>query len=106
MYLAIQGGGVMSRPEDIKQRLKIALFGIILNPDNLCMVRCVRADILVWRIVEEPLGVSNLRMSHTGDSLKRQLHAPEASSGELCKLISRRRNVIIVSLSDSRKIHR
>ena len=89
----------MPRPEQIKKSLIGALIRIILNPYNLCMVRCVGADILVRRIVRDPLSVPNLSLSHARDPLVSKLHPPEATGGELSKLVSRRRYIVVRFLS-------
>lgn len=94
----------MPGPEQVKERLKGAVFGIVLNPNDLGVSRGFGTDVLVRRIVGDPLCVSNLCLSHPREPLKRKLHAPEASGGELGKVVSRRRRVVVGSLSDRRRI--
>lgn len=90
----------MTLPKDIEQALKADLFRIELNPNNLVMPRRLRTDVLVARIVDEPLAIPDLRLRHAGDPLVSQLRSPEAAGAELRELLTRRRDIVVGSLRD------
>lgn len=92
----------MAVPENIKQVLKAALFRVVLNSNNLVMSRHARTDILVYRVVHEPMAIPNLSLGHTRDSLVSQLQSPKATCAELRELLTWRRNIIVGSLGNSR----
>lgn len=89
MHLAIDGSGVMSRPKQIKQCCVGADFRVELDPNHLNMVGGSGAYQFVVRIRGVTLWISNLSLHNTLNSLKRQLHAPEATRSELSKLVTR-----------------
>lgn len=103
LYLTIEGGRVMARPERREQVLVLALPGIVLDPDNLGVVGGPGADILVGDLVEVPLTVSDLGLGHPGHPLERELHPPEAPRPELRKFLPRRRHVQVRPLRDRRR---
>lgn len=90
----------MAIPEDIEQALEAALFGVVLNPNNLVVSGRARTDILVSRIVEEAMAIPNLGLGHARNPLVSQLHSPEATGAELRELLTWRRNIIVGSLGD------
>lgn len=59
----------MAIPEDIEQVLEAAIFGIVLNSNDLVVSRRARTDILVTRIVDEAMAIPNLGLRHTRDPL-------------------------------------
>lgn len=96
--LAIEGGGVMSSPEKIKQSFIATLFRVILNPNHLRMVRSTRTHILVRGIMQIPLSITYFSLGNTRDSLISQFHSPETTCTELRELLSRGWNIIVGSL--------
>ncbi len=101
-HLAIKRSWIMPGPEHVKQSIEAALLRVILNPNDLRMVRGPRTHILIGGIVKEPLGVPDLSLGHTRGSLKRELHAPETTRSELRELLTRGRNVVVWALSNRR----
>ena len=89
MDLAIEWSGVMSRPKEMKQIGVGAYYGVELDPNHLNMVGGSGAYQLVVWIRGVTLRVSNLSLHHTNDSLKGQLHTPEATRSELSQLVVR-----------------
>lgn len=100
--LAIKRSWIMPGPEHVKQSIEAALLRVILNPNDLRMVRGPRTHILIGGIVKEPLGVPDLSLCHARGSLKRELHAPETTRSELCELLTRGGNVVVWTLSNRR----
>lgn len=96
--LPIKRGGIMASPERIKQILVIALFWIILNPNDLRVVRSTWADIVIRRVIQISLTISYLRFGHSRNPLKSQFDAPKATSSELCELLTWSWDVVIWSL--------
>lgn len=93
----------MPRPEGIKQVLVLARPGIVLNPNDLIVVRHPRAHILIARLVEVPLAIPHLRLRHPRNPLERELHAPEAPGPELRELLPRRGYIVVGALRDRRR---
>lgn len=90
----------MSSPENIEEGVVAALLGIVLNPDDLGVVGGPGTDVLVGRVVEEPLGVADLGLGDAGRPLERQFHTPEASGPELGELLAGGGDVVVGALGD------
>ncbi|CAL5425761.1 unnamed protein product [Camellia sinensis] len=58
--MTIKRSRVVSGPKNIKQGLVTTLLGIILNPNDLQVIRGPRTDIIVARVVKIALSVPNL----------------------------------------------
>lgn len=99
-HLTIKRGRIMASPECFKQILVGTLPKIILNTDDLRVIRSPCTHILIRRLVHSPLRIPDLGLRHSGYSLKRELNAPEAPGAELRELLPRRWGVIIGALSD------
>jgi hypothetical protein len=88
-YLAIQGCGIVASPKEREQIGVGANLRVELDTHHLHVVGGSGAHQLVVRIRVVTLGVPNLRPHHPDDSLKRQLHSPEAPGSELGELVTR-----------------
>lgn len=87
-------------PKNFQQMLITALTRIVLNPNDLRMIRLPSTNILVPRLIYVPLTKPNLRPRNSRHSLERQLRPPETPRGELRELLPRRRNVCVRPLRD------
>ena len=101
--LAIRRGGIMASPESIKQRLIATFLRVILNTNDLRMVGSTRTNIVIRRIVDMPLGIPNLGLGNTKDSLERQFDTPETPGAELRELLARSGDVVVWTLRDRRR---
>lgn len=64
-YLIIQGGGIMYRPEQLKQTRSYTLYEN-LNTNNLRVIRCDdRTNILVRRVICDLLRTPDFGLSHS-----------------------------------------
>lgn len=64
------------------------------------MIRGPRTDVLVARLMEVALAVTDLRLGDAGDSLVGQFDAPEASGTELGELLAGSGKVFVWGLGD------
>lgn len=96
----------MPSPEDVEQVAIAAPPRVVLHSDDLGVVGRPGADVLVGRLVEIALAVSDLGPGHPGHALEGELDAPEAASAELRELLTGRRHVVITPLRDRRRCHR
>lgn len=85
----------MTRPEKVQKGLVGALIGIVLNPHDLSVAGISSTNIRVSGIVKSPLRISNLGVGDAMDSLKGKLHPPKAPGRELCKMVTRCRQIRI-----------
>lgn len=90
----------MLSPENAKQLLVGALFGIILDPDDFVVVGGGGTHVVVCGVVKEALGVSDLGRGHPRNPLEGELGSPEAARAELRKLLPRRWNIVVRALGD------
>lgn len=97
-HLAIESGGIMPGPENIKQRLVVALFGVVLNPDHLGVVGRARTYILVRGIMHKPLRVTYLGLGDSRHPLEGQLDPPKTTRPELGELLARSGYVVVGAL--------
>lgn len=76
----------MAAPEKREEIGVGASYRVVLDPNHLDVVGVSGANEFVVRIGDVTLSVADFSLDDTGESLKCQLHSPEATGSELCKL--------------------
>lgn len=79
----------MARPKEVEEIGVGAHFRVKLDPNNLHVVGGSAADQFVVRIRHVTPRVSDFGLDDSDESLKRELHSPEATGSELSELVGR-----------------
>lgn len=89
MNLAVEGGGIVARPEEREEVGEGANFRVELDPDDFDVICRAGADQFVIRVVDAALGIADLRLDDAGEALEGELDSPETAGSEMSELVSR-----------------
>src|SRR5208337_3294826 len=82
VFLPVQGGRVVSHPEDVEELLVADDRRVIFDLDHLGMAGQTGADHLVGRVRNVSAGVARDHRLHARNPLENRLHAPEAATAK------------------------